>query len=51
MVVVGNQAREDSQDGELGINDQQLGRQAVPYSQSTISCKLSSRISNIPVFF
>jgi hypothetical protein len=29
MVVVGNQAREDSQDGELGIDDQQLGRQAV----------------------
>jgi hypothetical protein len=29
MVVVGNQAREDAQDGELGIDDQQLGRQAV----------------------
>jgi hypothetical protein len=25
MVVVGNQARQDSQDGELGIDDQQLG--------------------------
>ena len=29
MIVVGNQAREDSQDGELGIDDQQLGNQAV----------------------
>jgi hypothetical protein len=29
MVVVGNQAREDSQDGELGVDDQQLGNQAV----------------------
>jgi hypothetical protein len=29
MVVVGNQPRENSQDGELGIDDQQLGRQAV----------------------
>jgi hypothetical protein len=33
MVVVGNQAREDSQDGELGINDQQLGNQAVEEEQ------------------
>ena len=29
MVVVGNQAREDSQDGELGIDDKKLGNQAV----------------------
>jgi hypothetical protein len=29
MVVVGNQARENFQDGELGIDDQQLERQAV----------------------
>jgi hypothetical protein len=29
MVVVDNQAREDSHDGELGIDDQQLERQAV----------------------
>jgi hypothetical protein len=29
MVVVGNQAREDSQDGELGVDDQQLGNRAV----------------------
>jgi hypothetical protein len=29
MVVVGNQAREDSQDGELGVDDQQLRNQAV----------------------
>jgi hypothetical protein len=33
MVVVGNQAREDSQDGELGVNDQQLGNQAVDGEQ------------------
>jgi hypothetical protein len=29
MVVVDNQAREDSQDGELGIDNQQLERQAM----------------------
>jgi hypothetical protein len=29
MVVVGNQAREDSQDGELEVDDQQLGNEAV----------------------
>jgi hypothetical protein len=29
MVVVGNQARENSKDGELGADDQQLGNQAV----------------------
>jgi hypothetical protein len=28
MVVVGNNAREDSQDGELGLDDQQLGNPA-----------------------
>jgi hypothetical protein len=28
MVVVGNNAREDSQDGELGLDDQQLGNLA-----------------------
>jgi hypothetical protein len=33
MVVVGNQAREDSQDGELGVDDQQLGNQAVDGEQ------------------
>jgi hypothetical protein len=33
MVVVGNQAREDSQDGELGVDDQQLGNQAVQGKQ------------------
>jgi hypothetical protein len=33
MVVVGNQAREDSQDGELGVNDQQLGNRAVEGEQ------------------
>jgi hypothetical protein len=27
MVVVGNNAKEDSQDGELGLDDQQLGIQ------------------------
>jgi hypothetical protein len=29
MVVVGNEAIEDFQDGELGVDDQQLGNQAV----------------------
>jgi hypothetical protein len=29
MVVVGNQAREDFQDRELGVDNHQLGRQAV----------------------
>jgi hypothetical protein len=33
MVVVGNQAREDSQDGELGVDDQQLENQAVQGEQ------------------
>jgi hypothetical protein len=33
MVVVGNQAREDFQDGELGVDDQQLGNQAVEGEQ------------------
>jgi hypothetical protein len=33
MVVVDNQAREDSQDGELGVDDQQLGNQAVEGEQ------------------
>jgi hypothetical protein len=33
MVVVGNQAREDSRDGELGIDDQQLENQAVNSKQ------------------
>jgi hypothetical protein len=33
MVVVGNQAREDSLDGELGVDDQQLGNQAVEGEQ------------------
>jgi hypothetical protein len=28
MVVVGNNAREDTQDGELGLDDQQLGNPA-----------------------
>jgi hypothetical protein len=28
MVVVGREAREDSQDGELGVDDQQLGSSA-----------------------
>jgi hypothetical protein len=28
MVVVGNNTREDSQDGELGLDDQQLGNPA-----------------------
>jgi hypothetical protein len=28
MVVVGNNAREDSQDGELGLDDRQLGNPA-----------------------
>jgi hypothetical protein len=28
MVVVGNNAREDFQDGELGLDDQQLGNPA-----------------------
>jgi hypothetical protein len=28
MVVLGNNAREDFQDGELGLNDQQLGNPA-----------------------
>jgi hypothetical protein len=33
MVVVGNQAREDSQDGELGVDEQQLENQAVQGEQ------------------
>jgi hypothetical protein len=33
MVVVGNQAREDSQDGELEVDDQKLGNQAVKGKQ------------------
>jgi hypothetical protein len=33
MVVVGNQARENSQDGELGVDNQQLGNQAVQGEQ------------------
>jgi hypothetical protein len=33
MVVVSNQAKEDSQDGELGVDDQQLGNQAVQGEQ------------------
>jgi hypothetical protein len=33
MVVVGNQAREDFQDGKLGVDDQQLGNQAVEGEQ------------------
>jgi hypothetical protein len=33
MVVVGNQAREDFHDGELGVDDQQLKNQAVEGEQ------------------
>jgi hypothetical protein len=33
MVVVGNQAKKDSQDGELGVDDQQLRNQAVKEDQ------------------
>jgi hypothetical protein len=33
MVVVGSQAKEDSQDGELGVGDLQLENQAVDGEQ------------------